>query len=71
MELISNLTRRLTNMRGVTCWLYIGGALFISDRHPTVAEEVMWAAAAVAGAFLGVSGWTERPKSPTNTGETQ
>lgn len=72
MELISNLTRRLTNMRGVTCWFYIGGALFIADRHPATAEEVMWAAAAVAAAFMGVSGWTERPSltQPTN-GEKQ
>lgn len=70
MDVLSAVTRRLTNMRGVTAWFYIGGALFISDRHPAIAEEVMWAAAFVAGAFLGVSGFTEI-KKPTITGETK
>lgn len=69
MSVIEPLTRRLTNMRGVTSWFYIGGALFIADRHPIVAEEVMWAAAFVAAAFIGVSGWTER--RPTTNGASQ
>lgn len=70
MEIVGAISKRLTNMRGITAWFYIGGALFISDRHPAIAEEVMWAAAFVAAAFLGVSGVTEI-KKPTITGETK
>lgn len=39
--------------------------MLIADRHPAIAEEVMWAAACVAGAFLGVSGFTETRKPTT------
>jgi hypothetical protein len=53
------LARRLTNMRGVTCWLYVVIAGTVSYAHPSTAGAVMASAAFVAGAFLGVSGYTE------------
>lgn len=53
--MIENLTRRLTNMRGVTAWMFIAGAVFISYIHKDVAGAVMASGAAVAIAFIGGS----------------
>ena len=42
-------------MRGVTAWMFIAGAVFISYIHKDVAGAVMASGAAVAIAFIGGS----------------
>jgi hypothetical protein len=49
------LTKRLTNMRGITAWMFIAGCIGISYVHKDVAGAVMASGAAVAIAFIGGS----------------
>jgi hypothetical protein len=58
------LNKRLTNMRGITCWLFVIISGVVSYVHPTVAGAVMASAAFVAGAFMGVSGYAETRQQP-------
>mgnify|MGYP003538737932 FL=1 len=47
--------KRLTNMRGITAWMFIAGCISISFVHKEVAGAVMASGAAVAIAFIGGS----------------
>lgn len=72
MDLVNIVSRRLTNMRGVTTWIYITGVFILVHLHPELGGYGLWASAGVATAFLGVSGWKEQPPAslnqPTNPG---